>query len=72
MDGNTYLDFAGGIGTMNVGHSHPAVVAAIREQAALYTHTCAHVLTPPPYVQLARRLTEITPGAYRQEDAAGE
>ena len=64
VDGNRYLDFAGGIGTMNVGHSHPAVVAAITEQAAQYTHTCAHVLTPPPYIQLAKRLAEITPGAY--------
>jgi 4-aminobutyrate aminotransferase / (S)-3-amino-2-methylpropionate transaminase / 5-aminovalerate transaminase len=63
MDGQTYLDFAGGIGVMNVGHSHPAVVAAIREQVEQYTHTCAHVLTPPPYVHLARRLAEITPGA---------
>jgi 4-aminobutyrate aminotransferase / (S)-3-amino-2-methylpropionate transaminase / 5-aminovalerate transaminase len=64
VDGNTYLDFAGGIGTLNVGHSHPAVVAAIAEQATRYTHTCTHVLTPEPYVQLARRLAEITPGAY--------
>src|SRR5689334_6866643 len=64
VDGNTYLDFAGGIGVMNVGHSHPEVVAAIQQQAALYTHTCAHVLTPPVYVDLARRLTEITPGNF--------
>ena len=64
VDGATYLDFAGGIGVMNVGHSHPAVVAAIQEQAALYTHTCAHVVTPPPYIALAKRLAEITPGKY--------
>src|SRR5690348_12743846 len=64
VDGNTFLDFAGGIGVMNVGHSHPEVVAAIQQQAALYTHTCAHVLTPPVYVDLARRLTEITPGNF--------
>ncbi len=64
VDGATYLDFAGGIGVMNVGHSHPAVVAAIQEQAALYTHTCAHVVTPPPYIALAKRLAEITPGMY--------
>jgi 4-aminobutyrate aminotransferase / (S)-3-amino-2-methylpropionate transaminase / 5-aminovalerate transaminase len=64
VDGATYLDFAGGIGVMNVGHSHPAVVAAIQEQAALYTHTCAHVVTPPPYIALAKRLAELTPGAY--------
>jgi 4-aminobutyrate aminotransferase/(S)-3-amino-2-methylpropionate transaminase len=67
VDGNTYLDFAGGIGTMNVGHSHPAVVAAIREQAEQYTHTCAHVLTPEPYVRLARRLAEITPGTHAKK-----
>src|SRR5262249_55063983 len=62
VDGNAYLDFAGGIGTLNVGHSHPAVVAAIQEQAARYTHTCAHVLTPEPYVRLAQRLAELAPG----------
>jgi 4-aminobutyrate aminotransferase/(S)-3-amino-2-methylpropionate transaminase len=67
VDGATYLDFAGGIGVMNVGHSHPAVVAAIREQAELYTHTCAHVITPPPYIALAKRLAEITPGAYAKK-----
>jgi 4-aminobutyrate aminotransferase/(S)-3-amino-2-methylpropionate transaminase len=64
VDGAEYLDFAGGIGVMNVGHSHSAVVAAIREQAEQFTHTCAHVVTPPQYIELARRLAEITPGAY--------
>jgi 4-aminobutyrate aminotransferase/(S)-3-amino-2-methylpropionate transaminase len=67
VDGNVYLDFAGGIGVMNIGHSHPEVVAAIQAQAALYTHTCAHVLTPPPYVELARRLTEIMPGHFAKK-----
>jgi 4-aminobutyrate aminotransferase / (S)-3-amino-2-methylpropionate transaminase / 5-aminovalerate transaminase len=62
VDGNIYLDFAGGIGTLNVGHSHPDVVAAISRQAASYTHTCAHVMTPEPYIQLAKRLGEIAPG----------
>jgi 4-aminobutyrate aminotransferase/(S)-3-amino-2-methylpropionate transaminase len=62
VDGNVYLDFAGGIGTLNVGHSHPAVVAAIQEQASRYSHTCAHVLTPEPYVRLASRLAELAPG----------
>ncbi|MFI5274672.1 MAG: 4-aminobutyrate--2-oxoglutarate transaminase, partial [Ktedonobacterales bacterium] len=63
----SFLDFAGGIGTMNVGHSHPAVVAAIRAQADEFTHTCAHVLTPPLYIELARRLAEITPGAFAKK-----
>jgi len=66
-EGNTYLDFAGGIGTMNVGHSHPAVIAAAQAQMELYTHTCAHVLTPPLYIELARRLTEITPGDFAKK-----
>lgn len=67
VDGNSYLDFAGGIGTMNVGHSHPAVIAAIHEQVDRYTHTCTHVLTPPPYIELARRLAQITPGKYAKK-----
>jgi 4-aminobutyrate aminotransferase/(S)-3-amino-2-methylpropionate transaminase len=67
VEGQRYLDFAGGIGTLNVGHTHPAVVAAIQEQAAHYAHTCAHVVTPPPYIQLARRLAEITPGAFAKK-----
>lgn len=61
-DGNRYLDFAGGIGAMNVGHSHPAVVQAIQQQAQRYTHTCAHVAMPELYVRLARRLAETVPG----------
>ncbi len=67
VDGASYLDFAGGIGVMNVGHSHPAVVAAIQAQAAAYTPTCAQVLTPPPYIALARRLAEIAPGAFAKK-----
>ncbi|HZC06171.1 MAG TPA: 4-aminobutyrate--2-oxoglutarate transaminase [Ktedonobacterales bacterium] len=64
VEGNIFLDFAGGIGTMNVGHSHPSVIAAAQAQLELYTHTCAHVLTPPLYIELAKRLTEITPGHF--------
>lgn len=64
IEGNTYLDFAGGIGTMNVGHSHPEVIAAAQAQLERYTHTCAHVLTPPLYIELAQRLAEITPGDF--------
>ncbi len=67
IEGNTYLDFAGGIGTMNVGHSHPAVIAAAQAQLELFTHTCAHVLTPPLYIELARRLAEITPGDFEKK-----
>src|SRR5579871_2130577 len=50
VDGNRYIDFAGGIGTMNVGHSRPEVVQAIAEQAARFTHTCFAVMMYEPYI----------------------
>ncbi|MCZ6778467.1 MAG: aminotransferase class III-fold pyridoxal phosphate-dependent enzyme, partial [Acidobacteria bacterium] len=53
VDGNVFLDFAGGIGVMNVGHSQPSVVEAAREQIARFTHTCFHVVMYEPYVALA-------------------
>src|SRR5262245_25592098 len=43
VDGNTFLDFAGGIGTMNLGHGNPAVVTAAREQLGKLVHTCFSV-----------------------------
>ena len=63
VDGNTFLDFAGGIGTVNVGHAHPEVVAAVREQAGRYLHTCFNVAMYEPYVALAERLNAIVPTA---------
>ena len=45
VDGREYIDFTGGIAVMNVGHSHPKVVAAIRHQAEKFTHSCFMVLT---------------------------
>src|SRR6267378_2495955 len=64
VDGNRYIDFATGISVMNVGHGHPRVLAAIREQAARLVHSGAPVMMPEAYVRLARRLCEITPGAF--------
>lgn len=61
-DGNQLIDFAGGIGTLNAGHRHPAVVAAVRDQLDRLTHTCFAVATYEPYVALAERLNRITPG----------
>jgi 4-aminobutyrate aminotransferase / (S)-3-amino-2-methylpropionate transaminase / 5-aminovalerate transaminase len=60
-DGRSYLDFAGGIGCQNVGHRHPAVVEAIREQLDRYLHQCAVVGTYEPYVEVCRRLAELSP-----------
>jgi 4-aminobutyrate aminotransferase / (S)-3-amino-2-methylpropionate transaminase / 5-aminovalerate transaminase len=64
VDGNEYIDFAGGIGVENVGHCARKVVDAIREQAATYIHTCFHVVMYEPYVHLAKKLNEVTPGAF--------
>jgi len=64
VDGNSYIDFATGISVMNVGHSHPRVVEAIVGQAARLVHSGAPVMMPEGYVRLARRLCEITPGAF--------
>jgi 4-aminobutyrate aminotransferase / (S)-3-amino-2-methylpropionate transaminase / 5-aminovalerate transaminase len=61
-DGRRIIDFAGGIGVMNVGHAHPKVVAAITEQARRFTHTCFQVAMYEPYVALAERLNALVPG----------
>ena len=64
VDGNRYIDFAGGIGAMNIGHSRPEVVQAIAEQAAKFTHTCFSVMMYEPYVELAERITRLAPGNF--------
>ncbi len=61
VDGNTFIDFTGGVGVMNVGHSHPRVVEAIQEQAARFTHTDFTIVPYEVYVELAERLTELAP-----------
>jgi 4-aminobutyrate aminotransferase/(S)-3-amino-2-methylpropionate transaminase len=64
VDGRELIDFAGGIGCMNVGHCHPKVVAAIRDQAGKYIHPCFHVNMYEPYVALAENLCKLTPGNF--------
>ncbi len=64
VDGNRFIDFAGGIGVMNVGHGRPEVVQAIAEQAAKFTHTCFSVMMYEPYVELAERITRLAPGTF--------
>jgi len=61
VDGNTYLDFTGGVGCLNVGHSHPRVVAAAQEQLERFFHTDFTIVPYEPYVALAERLLERTP-----------
>src|SRR5881628_914916 len=56
VDGNTFLDFTGGVGCLNVGHSHPRVVEAAREQLERFTHTDFTIVPYEVYVTLAERL----------------
>src|SRR5438067_787765 len=60
-EGRRYIDFVGGIGVMNVGHNHPRVMAAVREQLERFTHTAFQVVTYESYLRLAERLCEVTP-----------
>jgi 4-aminobutyrate aminotransferase/(S)-3-amino-2-methylpropionate transaminase len=57
--GKEYLDFVGGIGVLNVGHAHPRVVAAVREQAGRLTHMCFQVANYQPYFDLTARLCAL-------------
>jgi 4-aminobutyrate aminotransferase / (S)-3-amino-2-methylpropionate transaminase / 5-aminovalerate transaminase len=61
VDGNTFIDFAGGVGCLNVGHSHPDVVAAAHEQLDRFTHTDFTIVPYESYVTLAERLAERAP-----------
>lgn len=67
VDGNQYIDFAGGIGAMNVGHTRPEVTRAIAEQAAKFTHTCFSVMMYEPYIELAERIVKLTPGSFEKK-----
>jgi 4-aminobutyrate aminotransferase/(S)-3-amino-2-methylpropionate transaminase len=71
VDGNTFIDFAGGIGMLAVGHSPQRVVKAIQDQAAKYIHPCALVATYEPYVRLAELLNEVAPGAFKKKTIFG-
>jgi 4-aminobutyrate aminotransferase/(S)-3-amino-2-methylpropionate transaminase len=64
VEGREYVDFAGGIGVMNLGHRHPRVVAAIHEQVDAFTHTCFQVGMYESYVELAERLNALAPGDF--------
>ena len=61
VDGNTFIDFAGGVGCMNVGHSNPRVVEAAQEQMARFTHTDFTIVPYENYVRLAERLVALAP-----------
>lgn len=60
-DGKRYVDFAGGIAVLNVGHRHPKVMAAVAAQLENYTHTAFQVMPYEPYIELAERLNAMAP-----------
>lgn len=66
VDGNRLIDFAGGIGVLNAGHRHPALVAAVRHQLDHLTHACFAVAAYEPYIAVAERLNRITPGSHQK------
>src|SRR5262245_60987643 len=61
VDGKTYVDFAGGLGCQNTGHGLPAAVSAMHEQIDTYLHQCFMVGIYEPYVELCRRLADLSP-----------
>lgn len=64
VDGNVFIDFAGGIGTINAGHCPPEVVEAIKNQVDGFLHTCFQVLPYEPYVRVAEQLNRLVPGNF--------
>ena len=69
VQGRRYIDFAGGISVMNVGHGHPRVKAALAAQLQRFTHTCWQVVPYEGYVALAEKLNALTPGEHAKKTA---
>ncbi|PLR98872.1 4-aminobutyrate--2-oxoglutarate transaminase [Bacillus sp. T33-2] len=67
VDGNTFIDFAGAIGTLNAGHCPPNVVKALQAQIHAYLHPCFHVMMYEPYIELAETLNRLVPGSHAKK-----
>jgi 4-aminobutyrate aminotransferase/(S)-3-amino-2-methylpropionate transaminase len=67
VDGNRFIDFAGGIGCLNMGHRAPRVTAAVREQIEKYLHVCFSVTPYEPYVAVAEKLNALAPGKFAKK-----
>jgi 4-aminobutyrate aminotransferase/(S)-3-amino-2-methylpropionate transaminase len=67
VEGKDYIDFAGGIGVNNIGHCDEEVLKAVQDQIQKYIHTCFHVVMYEPYVELAKRLNQLTPGVFAKK-----
>ncbi|UER53950.1 4-aminobutyrate--2-oxoglutarate transaminase [Kineosporiaceae bacterium SCSIO 59966] len=69
VDGNHLIDLGSGIAVVNVGHAAPAVVHAVQEQVAAFTHTCFMVTPYEGYVAVCERLAELSPGSHPKRAA---
>lgn len=67
VEGNRYIDFAGGIAVLNTGHRHPEVIAAAKAQEDRFTHTSFQVVPYEPYVALAEKLNALAPGDFAKK-----
>ncbi|MBO3758121.1 4-aminobutyrate--2-oxoglutarate transaminase [Ciceribacter sp. L1K22] len=67
VEGNRYIDFAGGIAVLNTGHRHPKVIDAVKKQLDAFTHTCHQVMPYENYVALAERLNKLVPGDFAKK-----
>jgi 4-aminobutyrate aminotransferase / (S)-3-amino-2-methylpropionate transaminase / 5-aminovalerate transaminase len=67
VDGNRFIDFAGGIGCQNAGHRAPRVLAAIGEQLDAFLHLCFSVAPYEKYIALAEKMNAITPGKFTKK-----
>ena len=64
VDGNVFLDFAGGLGVLNIGYSHPEVVEAVKQQCDKYFHSSINIVLYEQYVRLAEKLNQLVPGDF--------
>ncbi|MBU5211632.1 4-aminobutyrate--2-oxoglutarate transaminase [Heyndrickxia oleronia] len=67
IDGKQWIDFAGAIGTLNVGHTHPKVTEAVKQQVEKFLHPGFNVMMYEGYINLAEKLCEITPGNFHKQ-----
>ncbi|HLR65723.1 4-aminobutyrate--2-oxoglutarate transaminase [Virgibacillus alimentarius] len=67
MDGREWIDFAGAIGTLNVGHTHPKVTEAVKNQADKFLHPGFNVMMYEGYINLAEKLCSVTPGSFDKQ-----
>ncbi|MGY0692042.1 4-aminobutyrate--2-oxoglutarate transaminase [Virgibacillus sp. FSP13] len=67
VDGNQFIDFAGAIGCINIGHSHETVVSALHDQVDRYTHTGFNVMMYDPYIDFAEKIAALAPGNFTKK-----